>query len=84
MKAILAWGETGVKGLSPIAGIYPTVVNAFERDGEIVMDLVGYDDPGVIAQPVLQAVKLFEETADRLDGDASAGASRWRSSSWSA
>jgi carotenoid cleavage dioxygenase-like enzyme len=23
-------------------------VNAFERDGEIVMDLVGYDDPGVI------------------------------------
>ena len=23
-------------------------INAFERDGEIVMDLVGYDDPGVI------------------------------------
>ncbi|TML00232.1 MAG: carotenoid oxygenase family protein [Actinobacteria bacterium] len=23
-------------------------VNAFERDGEIVMDLIGYDDPGVI------------------------------------
>ena len=23
-------------------------INAFERDGEIIMDLVGYDDPGVI------------------------------------
>src|SRR5947208_9650245 len=31
-------------------------VNAFERDGEIVMDLVGYDDPGVIERLYWDAI----------------------------
>jgi carotenoid cleavage dioxygenase-like enzyme len=31
-------------------------VNAFEHDGEIVMDLVGYDDPGVIDRFRLDAI----------------------------
>lgn len=31
-------------------------VNAFERDGEIVMDLVGYDDPGVIDRFYWEAI----------------------------
>jgi len=32
-------------------------INAFERDGEIVMDLIGYDDPSIIESLYLDAIQ---------------------------
>jgi carotenoid cleavage dioxygenase-like enzyme len=47
-------------------------INAFDRDGEIVMDLIGYDDPSVIDSLYLDAIEAGRTSAPRPQRGATA------------
>jgi beta,beta-carotene 9',10'-dioxygenase len=57
----LASGEIRATGHGPAVFAFHHV-NAFERDGEIVLDLCGYDDTGLIGALYLDRIRTAEPT----------------------